>query len=152
VAARRFTAARRKTFLRVLSESGNVSRATRQAGVSRTTAYAHRETDPVFAQAWDEAIVQALDELEEALLARAREGIEKPVHFQGQQIGSVRTYSDQLAMFLLKARRPEVFGDAETGLRSKAGLRHARQQLDRKLARLAAASSADGVPGLLDGS
>ena len=94
-----------------------------------------------------EAMAFALDQLEEALLSRAREGVAKPVHFQGKEVGAVRTYSDQLAMFLLKARRPEVFGDADTGERSKAGINHARHQIERKLARLAASQ---GSPEISD--
>ena len=135
-------AGRRKRFLEILQQTGNVSRAAREAGLSRQAVYARREKDTAFAEAWEEALASALDDLEEVLLARAREGVDKPVHFQGRQVGTVRTYSDQLAMFLLKARRPDVFSDAETGMQSKAGLRHARQELDRKLARLVGGSQA----------
>jgi hypothetical protein len=35
--------------------------------------------------------------------------VEKPVFFGGKQVGTVRNYSDALAMFMLKAKRPEVY-------------------------------------------
>ena len=42
-------------------------------------------------------------------LDRARNGVEKPVYYRGEVVGSVRTYSDSLGMFLLRAKRPEVY-------------------------------------------
>ncbi|MFN3232926.1 MAG: terminase [Alphaproteobacteria bacterium] len=144
--SRRFTKAKRELFLGVLQETCNVSRAAIAAGVSRSAAYACRHRDESFARAWDEAIDAALDGLEEELLRRAREGVEKPVHYQGKLIASTRNYSDQLAMFLLKARRPEVFGDSGGGGGFGGSvLREARASLERKLAGLAAGGQAPAV-------
>ena len=134
------TAQRKKRFLEVLAQSGNVSRAARAAGVSRGAAYAKRQREPSFAKTWDEALAEALDHLEETLMARALEGTTRPVHFQGKEIGSVQSYSDQLAMFLLKARRPEVFGDKADDTVPEKEISDAKHELERKLARLAAGS------------
>lgn len=102
-------AVRRKRFLALLADSGNVSGAARGAGISTSSLYAHRAANPGFAALWDEAINVAMDELENALIERARDGVERPVYFAGKQVGAVRTYSDALGMFLLKAKRPEVY-------------------------------------------
>jgi hypothetical protein len=107
-------AVRKACFIDILRRTANVSRAAREAGLSSSTAYEHRARHPSFAAAWDAAIAEALDELEDALIARAKHGVEKPVYFRGQQVGSVRTYSDALGMFMLKARRPEIYARLQT--------------------------------------
>lgn len=78
-------------FLAALERSGMVSEAARAAGVGRRTAYDRRERDEQFAQAWDEALEAATEELEQEAVRRAMDG------------------SDLLLMFLLKARRPRVY-------------------------------------------
>ena len=112
-------AARRTRFLRKLAQTANVSASARAAGISKSALYDHRARHPAFAKAWDDAIGDALDALEQAVIDRAKDGVEKPVFFGGNQIGTVRSYSDALAMFLLRARRPEVYarlnGDVPPG-------------------------------------
>ena len=80
-----------ETFLSALSEYGNVSEACRRADISRFTAYKYRHADIRFAAQWQAAAELGLDGLED----RARE----------------RAYreSDTLAIFLLKAGRPEKY-------------------------------------------
>ena len=96
-------------FLASLSESGNITLAAREAGVSRQAAYQARESDESFALAWLEAEDIAADLLEEEARKRAVDGTPEPVYYKGQMVGAVRRYSDNLLMFLLKARRPERF-------------------------------------------
>lgn len=100
---------RRAHFLEILRRTANVSRAAREAGIASSTLYGQRARSPGFARAWDAAMAEALDTLEEVLIARARDGVEKPVFYGGEVKGTVRVYSDQLAMFLLRARRPEIY-------------------------------------------
>ncbi|WP_109808438.1 hypothetical protein [Sphingosinithalassobacter portus] len=102
-------AVRKACFLEVLRQTANVARAAREAGLSSSTVYSHRARYAGFARDWDAAIAEALDELESQLMERARNGVEKPVYYRGEVVGSVRTYSDSLGMFLLKAKRPEVY-------------------------------------------
>jgi hypothetical protein len=61
---------------------------------------------PDFAAAWSEAVETATDLIEEEALQRARHGVEKPIFYRGQQIGTVTTWNDKLLMFLLQRRRP----------------------------------------------
>lgn len=102
-------AVRRACFIEVLRRTGNVSRAAREAGLASGTVYGQRARNANFAADWDAAVNEAMDELEAELLERAKHGVEKPVFFRGAQVGSVRTYSDALAMFVLRARRPQVY-------------------------------------------
>ncbi len=105
-------AGQRALFLRILSETANVSRAARVAGVASSTIYGWRERMPKFRLDWDAALHEALDNLEEVLRDRAINGVERP-HFQGGKMtGSYRTYSNELGMFILRARRPDIYGKA----------------------------------------
>ena len=104
-----FTPEKKQKFLANLRESPNVTAAARSVGISRRCAYDHRETDATFAQAWDDAIEEGVDKLEAEVERRAFKGTDKPITFQGQITGTFKEYSDTLAIFLLKAHRPERF-------------------------------------------
>jgi hypothetical protein len=97
-------------FLLQLASSPDVSAAAAVAGVSRTMAYKHRDADPEFAAAWQDALDASTDGLAGEAYRRARHGTEKAVYYRGEECGRVREYSDTLAIFLLKAHRPEVYG------------------------------------------
>lgn len=112
---RLWTSRVRTAFLEALADLGQVRAAARAAGVSPQRVYRERQKCPEFAKAWKEAMDLALDALEETLLDRAMNGVEKQVYYGGKSCGSVRQYSDALAMFLLRARRPETYGRAATG-------------------------------------
>ena len=103
--------AQKTTFLETLARTVNVSAACRKAGIRRRTAYNWRNADPRFAQEWDDALDDGIDAMEAELHRRAFEGVEKPVWHKGEQVGTVRHYSDGLAMFLLKAHRPARYRD-----------------------------------------
>lgn len=107
-------------FLDHLKTSCNVSASCRAAGISHSAAYALRDKDGDFAAAWDDALEQAYDHLEAEARRRAFEGTEEPVFYQGLECGTVRKYSDSLAMFLLKGYRRKRFGD-KTELTGKDG-------------------------------
>ena len=78
-------------FIDDLAENCNVSAACRAAGITRTTAYNHRDNNPAFAAAWDDAVEAGIQALELDLRRRARES------------------SDTAAIFLLKSHRPDVY-------------------------------------------
>jgi hypothetical protein len=100
----------RHAFLDSLAEGAPVRAAAQRAGVARSTVYAHRDTDPEFAEAWDDAYMAGNDLLEDEAHRRAVDGVEQPVMYRGQVVASVREYSDQLLTFLLRGRRPDVYG------------------------------------------
>jgi hypothetical protein len=81
------------TFLANLASTGNVQEACRAAGQHPASAYWSRKNDPDFAARWEAAIESAVAVLEAEAFRRALE------------------YSDQLLMFLLKSRKPSVYGN-----------------------------------------
>src|SRR6516162_8249224 len=108
----KLTKARRESFLRVLADTGNVTAAVAAAGTSRTRVYELRKTDTAFAAAWDEAEDIATDRLEDEARRRAVEGVAEPLVSAGKLVRgddgqpiTVRRYSDNLLLALLRARR-----------------------------------------------
>jgi len=77
-------------FLEALRNGHTVSFAARLAGVSRRTAYYHREKSPKFAEAWNDALQEGLDILLEECYRRALDPTDKA--------------SAQLLMFLVRCR------------------------------------------------
>lgn len=100
---------RKANFLKELERRANVSAACRKANIGRTTAYDWYKADKEFAEAWDAAIETAVDDLEAVVWQRAKDGTLKPVFQGGRKVGQFREYSDQLAITLLKAHRPEKY-------------------------------------------
>lgn len=96
-------------FLAALATSGVVLTACKKARIGRTTAYKTRDEDEDFATAWDAALDDAADEMEEEAHRRAVKGVLKPVYQGGKKVGSIREYSDTLLIFRLKAARPEKY-------------------------------------------
>jgi len=126
----------RTAFLRVLRETGNISAAARKTGVSLSTIYRKKATEPRFAREWQAALEEALDDLEAEVRRRALEGTEKPVYYGGKEVGTVRSYNDNLAMFLLKSRRGHIFGgndDPQSGLNQENPIESPREKLLSKL-------------------
>ena len=103
------TPEKERAFLYALAETCSVSRACESAGFGRATAYAWRADDPDFAVRWDEAKHIGAEALEDECVRRAREGVDEPVFYQGDKCGSVRKYSDTLAIFLLKGAMPDKY-------------------------------------------
>lgn len=105
----KLTLKKKKMFLEQLRITANVTLSAAYCGFCRRVAYEHRDSDQEFADQWDEAVNEALDKQEEVLRRRAFDGVTKPIYQQGELAGFVTEYSDTLAMFLLKAYRPEKY-------------------------------------------
>src|SRR5215472_13409819 len=107
------TPKKRRVFLAALADGASIFRACQAAGFSRSRAYAWRAEDPDFSDAWNQAVDDGTDRLEDALFARAIET------------------SDVAAIFLLKARRPQYRDRASTAVALSdddlTALRHARE-------------------------
>ena len=98
--------ARYAAFLAGLERGLSVTGAAAAANLPRGALYRWREDDPDFAAAWRMAALAGADLLEDEALRRAMEGVEKPVFYRGQQVGTVRVYNDRLLMWLLQRRQP----------------------------------------------
>lgn len=96
-------------FLTALAELGNYKEAAKLAGISRMTAWRHKTSDPEFAQKCADAEQEAADLLEKEAWRRATEGTDEPVFYKGDQCGTIKRYSDNLLMFLLRGVRPEKY-------------------------------------------
>lgn len=109
----KLTNGNRKRFIDSIRENGNISAACRIIKMSRTGVYDARESDPSFADEWDEAVSEYVDSLEQEADRRAYLGVDKPVFYKGDQIATTKEYSDTLMMFRLKALRPYVYRERQ---------------------------------------
>ena len=104
--SKRWNAKKETLCLEVLQQTGNVTRATEKAGLDRSLVYRRRNLNPRFREKWQNAMEQALDYLEAYLWDKAM-GKEMT---EAQDGGLV---DEKIAIFLLKAHRPEIFGDGK---------------------------------------
>lgn len=109
----KLTLEKKQAFCRLLLEDPNVTVAARAIGMSRRQMYTERDNDEEFAAAWDAAIEEGIDTLEQEAARRAFKGVERGVYYQGERIDTVREYSDTLAIFLLKAHRPLKYRETQ---------------------------------------
>ncbi len=98
---------------RVLAEfaaCGQITKACEVVGIARDTHYDWLQRYPEYRTAFEKARERAADVLEDEAWRRAHEGIERWTTVAGKE-KLQREYSDNLLMFLLKARNRKVFGD-----------------------------------------
>jgi hypothetical protein len=103
-------AQRRAKFLAALKKIGTIRLAAQSARIDFSTIYKWRR-DPDFAAKMDEARDYVADLVEGSLIQRAVHGVPKPIFYKGQQVGTEYEFDTPGAMFWLRGRRPEVFGD-----------------------------------------
>jgi len=108
-AATHITPAREAHFLEVLAATGIVTLACEATKISKPGIYMHRKANPLFAQAWSDALETATDALEFEARRRAVKGVPTDVFWDGEIVGSRQIYSDNLLMFLLKGANPEKY-------------------------------------------
>ncbi len=113
-------------FLRALSATHSVTEAAKSAGMTRQSAYRLRSRlkGQPFDLAWEVAFHHSYDVLAHAALERALNGVEVPVYFQGEQIGSYRRYDERLTVALLGKRT--LGGNPLYGRLGPSAERHAR--------------------------
>ena len=100
----------KNAFLAELALSGNVTGASKAAGVGRATVYEWKEKDDAFLVAFKQAELAAVDVLEREARRRAL-GYELEQIGKNGEIQRVRRYSDLLLIFLLKGAAPEKYRD-----------------------------------------
>ena len=129
-----------RAFLAALATTCSVTKACELTGLPRPTVYGWRAADADFAARWDEAKRIGAEALEDEAMRRAAEGVDEPVFHQGAQVGTVRKYSDTLAIFLLKGAMPEKYRDnAKLELAGRLELgKLSDEELDQELAALTA--------------
>lgn len=104
---RTWTEMKRRKFLETLALTCNVTAAARSLGMAPNSPYALRARDAAFAEAWDQALTEGYDRLEASVYERALNGKVETVT-RGDVVEERRTYSDNLAMMLLRMHRERV--------------------------------------------
>lgn len=104
-----------QAFLNTLADTANVSKAAAAINVARSSVYLWKEQDADFAKEWERALEIGVAALEDEAHRRAFDGCEEPVYYLGQKIDTLKRYSDTLAIFLLKAHRPERYRERFEG-------------------------------------
>ena len=97
---------RQADFLRELAATHSVSAAARKVGMSRQSAYGLRarlKGEP-FDRAWTAALLCRFDELAEAAMERALNGVEVPHFHKGELVGTSRKFDERLTVALLAMR------------------------------------------------
>jgi hypothetical protein len=114
-----WTLARQVRFLNHLADCGTVRTAAARVGMSREAAYQLKRREPLFARAWDAALVQAREASAEVLACRALDGVEVDVWYKGERVGTHRKYDSRLLLAHLARldkqaeAQPEAEADAE---------------------------------------
>jgi hypothetical protein len=107
----------KRAFLVAYAELGTVTHAAAEAGIHRASHYEWIETDPAYADAFEDAKTAFADLLEREARRRAVDGVEEYVLHHGRflvdpETGKYlkkRTYSDRLMELMLKAKRPDEY-------------------------------------------
>lgn len=134
-------------FLRALSATHSVTEAAKSVGMSRQSAYRLRSRmkGQAFDLAWEVAFHHSFDVLAHAALERALNGVEVPVFYQGEQVGSYRRYDERLTVALLG--RSTLGGNPVLGRLGPLAERHARD-FEALLGQIEAGDPpATGLPG-----
>lgn len=103
---------RQRKFIAALAASGVVTDAARAIGVTMEGLYGlrNRAGAEEFRAAWDTAVDRAMARVEDAAVARAIEGVERPIVSGRQLLGWYRVHNEALVTFLLRNRRPDRYG------------------------------------------
>jgi hypothetical protein len=136
-----WTKAKEKIFLTTLAETCNVTRACAAAGVGLTSAYRRRKGNAEFRDEWRSAISIGYQQLELELLERAFKGVEKVVRISAREFKTIREYSNQLGVALLRMHR-ETAAEAEFDPPEEE-IEEVRERLIRKLQRIRQRNAGD---------
>ena len=115
-----WSADRQRQFIALLAETGSVRAACRRLGVGEHHIYklrGHPEAAS-FRAAWEAALDCGIARIEDTLMDRALHGVETPIFYHGEKVGSKQVYNDRLLMFILTNRAPQRYaaGGAPRGL------------------------------------
>ena len=127
-------------FLEFLAETGNVGDAAAHAQLSRKQILRARQ-DPSFERLYQEAFELGIQSIEDEAHTRAVKGTLEPVFHRGRRVATIRKKSDLLLMFILKARKPELYRDnysAPPPTHNDEALESPREAIAGRLARIAA--------------
>lgn len=136
-----WTPERQRAFIGALADTGAVSLAAKAVNMSPEGAYYLRRQPgaEAFREAWEAALDRGAELVDGNALERSIHGVAVPIFHDGRQVGERRVYDERLTMFLLRHRKPEIYGDG-TGGGTKAA-----DTLAREKARAEAAGREDAL-------
>lgn len=148
---------KKRAFLLAYAECGNITEASQLCDISRQRHYDWMRKDPEYPALFKAAHEQFCDKLEKEIYRRAVRGTNRPVFYQGRQVGKIREYSDTLLIFRAKGEMPDKYRErTDVSLGGKDGgpievnlLDQAKQQLLSRILSVAARRGAapDDRPG-----
>lgn len=117
-----FTPERKEMFLKQVSLCGQIVASCRAIGVAPATVKNHRAADNVFDQRVKDAVDLYRDWIDAEIRRRGFEGVEKPVFYQGQVVGWIKEFSDQLALAHAKAHDPRYRERSQLDVKHSGGV------------------------------
>jgi hypothetical protein len=102
---------KKRAFLAAFVTCGRRGRAAEVAGVKHQHYLYWFATDPAFSEAFARAERLCTHLIEDEILRRGLEGIDKPVFWQGRQVATVKDYDTTLLIFAAKGAMPEKYKD-----------------------------------------
>ena len=145
-----WTAERQRAFIAALAETGCVSEACAEVGITPRSAYRLREHPKAraFSEAWDHAISMASARLASIAFERAIHGSVERIYRNGELVEERRKTSDKLLMWLLGHIDPVSFGWLSRAPRGAPDisfykLQHARKELPKQLRKMSDIDAAD---------
>ncbi|MBV9528895.1 hypothetical protein [Sphingomonas sp.] len=145
-----WTAERQRAFIAALAETGCVSEACAEVGITPRSAYRlrHHPRADAFRKAWDHAQSLASPRLAALAWERAVHGVTDRLYRNGELVAERRRPSDRLLMWLLAHHNPTAYGwaakpPATAPDRSFFVVEHARAELPPLLDQLGDVPAAD---------
>ena len=100
---------KQRAFLMAYVRTIGIRSAMRLSGVERRNHYFWLKTDERYRELFDEAQQMIADLIEDEVLRRAAQGHDTPVVYRGDITGWYKSYSDRLALTVLKAMKPKRY-------------------------------------------
>ena len=104
-----------RAFLAAFIVTRGVARAARLAAVERSAHYHWMKRDDGYRERFELARAMIADEAEAEVWRRAFQGVDTPLHWRGEITAWYKTYSDALAVFAMRALKPEVYRRSDPG-------------------------------------
>jgi hypothetical protein len=98
-----------RAFLAAFIVTGGVADAARLAQVDRRAHYNWMERDDFYRERFELARAMIADQFEAEVWRRAFKGVDTPLHWRGEITAWYKSYSDALAVFALRALKPEAY-------------------------------------------
>ena len=118
-----WSAQRQRDLVTAIACYGSVRAACNALYMSERGAYElrmHPEAGE-FRAAWDLAVTEGLTILEDIAWDRAINGTEQVIMYQGERVAMRTQYDNRLLTFMLRARRPDVYGQVSRTARPQPG-------------------------------